>query len=120
MRPPIFTNALGTDDPSRTPLPAATMIAEAFNSTPLEAPTAAHPAVAMKLAIVSSTARVNMPRRVVLGRPRLAGARDEQVVERRKRLDLHLGVALEAVLPIADRLVDHMVIARPVKMYWHV
>src|ERR1019366_2394698 len=29
VRPPIFTNALGTPDPSRTPLPAATMIAEA-------------------------------------------------------------------------------------------
>ena len=34
-RPPTLTNALGTPDPSRTPLPAATMIAEAVNATPL-------------------------------------------------------------------------------------
>ena len=30
MRPAIFTNAFGTFDPRRTPLPAATMIADSL------------------------------------------------------------------------------------------
>jgi hypothetical protein len=31
VRPPIFTNALGASDPSRTPLPAATITTDALN-----------------------------------------------------------------------------------------
>src|SRR5208337_969737 len=34
VRPPIFTNALGAPDPSRVPIPAATMIAEAVTLRP--------------------------------------------------------------------------------------
>src|SRR5271156_95757 len=55
---------------------------------------------------------VNMSRLVVLGRPRLTCARDKLVIEGRKRIDPHLRVALEAVLPMTNILVDYLVVAR--------
>ena len=56
-----------------------------------------------------------MPRRVVFGRSGLARARDEQMVEPREGIDLYFRIALEAVLPIADVLVDYLVVARAVQ-----
>ncbi len=52
-----------------------------------------------------------MPGSGVFCRSRFTRARDEQMVERGQRIDLHLRVALEPVLPDADILVDHLIVA---------
>src|ERR1700682_1053553 len=52
-----------------------------------------------------------MSRGVVFRRVRIAGADDKEMVQRWEVLDLYVRRALEAVLPVPDVLVDHLVIA---------
>jgi len=57
---------------------------------------------------------VNMPWRFVFGGARLADAHDEQMVERGKVSTCTLASPFSPVLPVADVLVGHLVIAATV------
>src|SRR5215469_604380 len=105
-RPAISTKAFGAARPSRWPLPAATMIADAF--------IAGSSGVDERRDSVDH-GDIDVAGCVVLLRARRALAGDKQMIEPRQLLELDARNAVQSLLPDLDILVDHLVVARSVQ-----